>query len=287
MGEITENAEDAEAALKREIKKLQVTNIGLQKELDKVDHTPYERKIDSLTDGFNRLRKDFEIKTQLNSQNEVKMREGFENVIAAMDKQIQENEKERARQLKPYLEEIETKQHKIEGLEMRIQEMRESEGELREKEAAIQKELREEVKVCKEAVELYLKEATKAKRALEEERAALDGEGGPFRRMKLLERRLNEVTEQCADMIKFKDLDIKEKAAMIQRLQMKILEDAKKFEDFADMWDKRIQEKEKGYNKAIAELAFAEGQIVEERKRTQIEKQKVKARDREIAKLKA
>merc|ERR1712232_1140434 len=101
--------------------------------------------------------------------------------------------------------------------------------------------------------------------------------------MKILERRLNEVTEQCADMIKAKDLDIKEKAAMIQRLQNKILEDAKKFDEFADMWDKRIQEKEKGYNKAIAELAFAEGQIVEEMKRTQIQIEKVKARERDIA----
>jgi hypothetical protein len=70
--DIQEAADDKEASLKRVIKKLENEKVGLQKELDKVDHTPYERKIDLLQDGFNRLVKDFEIKTQLNSENVVK-----------------------------------------------------------------------------------------------------------------------------------------------------------------------------------------------------------------------
>merc|ERR1719335_1078764 len=102
-----------------------------------------------------------------------------------------------------------------------------------------------------------------------------------------MERRLDEVTLQCQQMIRVKELELKDKAATIQRLQKKVVDDAQRFDDFADMWDKRIQEKEKGYNKAIAELAFAEGQIVEERKRTEIEREKVKARERDIARLKA
>merc|ERR1719238_2012991 len=88
-------------------------------------------------------------------------------------------------------------------------------------------------------------------------------------------------------MIKHKDFEIAEKNSIVGRLQKKLVEDAKRFGEFAEMWDKRVQEKEKGYNKAIAELAFAEGQIVEERKRTAVEKEKVKAREREIEKLKA
>lgn len=281
-----EGAEDMEASLKRDIKKLENRIVGLQKELDKVDHTPYEKKIDSLTDGFNRLRKDFEIKTQLNSENEAKMREGFENVISAMDKRLQEQDLEIERAVKPYIEEIEVKEKKIGDLQARIAEMRESEAEIRMKEAAIQEELRKEVKVCKEAVEMYLQQATKAKIELQQAREELEGDNGPWKKMKAMERRLDEVTLECAEMIKVKDTELKDKAAMIQRLQKKVLDDAKRFDEFADTWDKRIQEKEKGYNKAIAELAFAEGQIVEERKRTQIEREKVKARDRTIDRLK-
>merc|ERR1719247_1663621 len=88
-------------------------------------------------------------------------------------------------------------------------------------------------------------------------------------------------------MIKHKDFEIAEKNSIVGRLQKKLLEDGKRFQEFAEMWDKRVQEKEKGYNKSIAELAFAEGQIVEERKRTEIEREKVKARERDIARLKA
>jgi hypothetical protein len=215
------------------------------------------------------------------------MREGFENVIEAMDKKIQESEREMARQIKPYKEEIERKEEKIEHLEERIQELREAEAEVREKEAAVQAELRREVKVCKEAVEIYLQQATQAARELERVKAELDGDGGPWKKMKAMERRLEEVTLQCQEMIQVKELELKDKAQMITRLQAKIVEDAKKFDDFADMWDKRIQEKEKGYNKAIAELAFAEGQIVEERKRTHYQCELKKARERDIARLKS
>jgi len=281
-----ESAEDTEASLKRDIKKLENRIVGLQKELDKVDHTPYERKIDKLTDGFNRLRKDFEVKTQLNSENESKMREGFENVIAAMDKRLQEQDIEIERAVRPYIEEVEVKNKKIDNLQIRITEMRESEAEIREKEAAIQEELRKEVRVCKEAVELYLKEATQAKTELQKVRDELEGDAGPLKKMKAMERKLDEVTRQCADLIQVKDAELKDKNAMVQRLQKKVLDDAKRFDEYADVWDKRIQEKEKGYNKAIAELAFAEGQIVEERKRTQIEREKVKVRDRTIETLK-
>merc|ERR1719183_2908865 len=108
-----------------------------------------------------------------------------------------------------------------------------------------------------------------------------------LKRCRQYERRLEEVTNDCAHMIKRKDLELGEKNSIIQRLQRKLADDSKRFQDFADVWDSRVQVKEKGYNKAIAELAFAEGQIVEERKRTQIQIEKVKARDRDIARLKA
>merc|ERR1719482_366080 len=88
-------------------------------------------------------------------------------------------------------------------------------------------------------------------------------------------------------MIKHKDFEIQDKNQIVQRLQKKLQDDSKRFQEFAEMWDKRVQEKEKGYNKSIAELAFAEGQILEERKRTEIEREKVKARERDIARLKA
>merc|ERR1719163_475822 len=87
-------------------------------------------------------------------------------------------------------------------------------------------------------------------------------------------------------MIKHKDLEIQDKNQIVQRLQRKLQVDSRRFQEFAETWDHRVQEKEQGYNKAIAELAFAEGQILEERKRTEIERQKVKARERDIARRK-
>jgi len=283
--EILEVAEDKEAHLKREVKKLENKLVGMQKELDKVDHTPYERKIDTLQDGFNRLVKDFEIKTQLNSENVVKMREGFENVIEGLDHQIQKHQAHAERQLKPYLVEIAKKQSKIEQLELRLEEIKGDEHETREKEAAAQKDLREELKVCKEAVDLYLGAMNKAKRELETAKLELDGDDGPRKKMKAYERRLEEVTLQCAQLIQHKDFELQEKTAIVSRLQTKLQQDSKRFEDFAEMWDKRIQEKEKGFNKAIAELTFAEGQIVVERKRTQVEKVRVQQRDERIQTL--
>lgn len=282
-----EVADDKEATLKREIKKLENKNVGLQKELDKVDHTPYERKIDTLQDGFNRLVKDFEIKTQLNSENVVKMREGFENVIEGLDKQIQLNELECNRRIKPYEEKIAQKDFALEQIQLRMQEMREGEGELRAKEAQIQKDLKEELVVAKEAVDMYLGEMNKSKRELESANEKLNDDAGPWKKMKAYERRLDEVTEQCAAMLKYKDFELEEKARIVGTLQKKQQEDAKRFADYAEVWDKRIQEKEKGYNRSIAELAFAEGQILEERKRTEVEREKVKARERDIARLKA
>jgi len=144
-----------------------------------------------------------------------------------------------------------------------------------------------EVKACKEAAALALKELNKVKKEAEEAAMKAAEDDTMLKRCRQYERRLEEVTNDCAHMIKRKDLELGEKNSIIQRLQRKLADDSKRFQDFADVWDSRVQVKEKGYNKAIAELAFAEGQIVEERKRTQIQIEKVKARDRDIARLKA
>merc|ERR1719271_671439 len=213
--DIQEAADDKEASLKRIIKKLENEKVGLQKELDKVDHTPYERKIDLLQDGFNRLVKDFEIKTQLNSENVVKMREGFENVIEGLDKQIQNNEIEHERRLLPFREEIATRDVKIEKLEAKIEELRESEVETRKKEEKIKKDLSEELKICKDAVDMYLKEMTKSKIELEQAKLELEGDGGPWKKMKAMESRLEEVTTQCAQLVKNKDMELGEKNKIV------------------------------------------------------------------------
>jgi chromosome segregation ATPase len=214
--ELSEAAEDKESQLKREIKSLQNKQVGLQKELDKVDHTPYERKIDVLQDGFQRLVKDFEIKTQLNSENVAKMREGFENVIEGLDKQVQAHEMEARRRIKPFQEEIERLKDVLKKKELRLEEMKEGEADLRAKEAAVQKDLREELAVAKEAVDLYLKEMTKSKMALEKARAEMEGDNGPWKAMKKLERRLDEVTQECAQMMKHKDLELIEKNNIVR-----------------------------------------------------------------------
>lgn len=284
--EVNEVFEDKEAALKRDIKKAELKNVGLQKQLEAIDYTPYEKKIDALSDGFGRLVKDFEIKTQLNTENRDKMREGFEDVISALDRKIQDNEREYERRLAPYQEELDKKDVKIGILENRCQELIDAEAEVRGKEADVQADLRKELGVAKEAVDMYLKEMIKSKRAYEEAMEKMNDDNGPLQRMRAMERKLDQVTKQCADMIKVKDMDLKDKNLIVQRLQKKLADDALRFQQFADMWDVRVQEKERGYNKAIAELAFAEGQIVEERKRTKIEKEKVAARERDIARLK-
>mmetsp|Transcript_52839 Transcript_52839/g.92787 ORF Transcript_52839/g.92787 Transcript_52839/m.92787 type:complete len:1086 (+) Transcript_52839:134-3391(+) len=283
---ISEAAEDEEAKLKREIKEYQKKIVGLQKELDAVDHTPYEKKIDAQAEGYARLAKDFQIKVQKDQEEKSKMRAGFEDVIDKMDRRIQNNVREMQARIKPLEEIIERREAKIVSLEHRIVEMRESEAETRQKERAIQEEMHKEKEVAKAAMDLAQQDLYKAQREVIRVKEELESDDGPYKKMKIMQIRLDDVTKECQAMIAHKDGELQQKNAMVQRLQLKIRDDAIKFEEFAELWDQRVQEKEKAYHKSIADLDFAEAQIVSERIATQKQRDIVKARNATIAALK-
>merc|ERR1712228_328358 len=72
----------------------------------------------------------------------------------------------------------------------------------------------------------------------------------------------------------------------VMRLQKRVLEETEVQEAIDKEWDRKVQSKEEGYGKVVAQLKYAEGQIVEERGRTAAALATVKKRERSIERLK-
>mmetsp|Transcript_98224 Transcript_98224/g.254019 ORF Transcript_98224/g.254019 Transcript_98224/m.254019 type:complete len:1094 (-) Transcript_98224:37-3318(-) len=265
------------APYRKTIKELELKIQGLENQLDEVDYTPYERQLRQKDAGYDKLVKDFKIKQQMNTENIDRMRAGFEATLAKMDAQLQDVEKEFERRLVPWQELVEKKEGEIVKLNNKIQLLIEEEAQARKQEEEEKAVLNKELKAAKGGVESLQRELYALKREREDLENEMN-EKAPARRMQLMEMKLEEVTEKCQIMIKRKDGELKEKMAIILKLQQRIVEDANAAEEIDKEWDRRIQEKEEGYGKVCAQLKFAEGQIMQERER-------VAQRDATIRKL--
>jgi len=270
---------------KKQIKELEMKVQGLESQLEQVDYTPLEEQLRKRELGYEKLVKDFRVKQQLNYENLEKMRAGFELTLERMDKKIQDNEKEHQRRLKPWQELVDKREGEILNLKARIEELKEIE-ELNRKNAA--EELAETMRLLKtarEAEELSRREAVE----LRKEVAAMQEahyKDNPASKITYLKMRLEEVTKQCEYTVLSKDRELKQKTDIIMNLQRRLVEEAKGREADDQEWDKRVQKKEEGYGLVVANLAYAEGQILEERGRTQAALETVRRRERSIERLK-
>merc|ERR1712217_68420 len=95
------------------------------------------------------------------------MRTGFEKVIERMDAQIQNNERDHLRKLKPWQEMVEIRDEKILGLENRIEEQKKVEAENRRLNAEEDAILRKELAAAKGANDIFATENTKLRRQLD------------------------------------------------------------------------------------------------------------------------
>jgi DNA repair exonuclease SbcCD ATPase subunit len=172
--------------------------------------------------------KDFQLKQQINAENMDKMRSSFEDVIAKLDKQIQDNEKEYDRRLAPWKDQVDQKDRKIQHLEEMIDEFKTLEAETREREKSAMEELENLLFSAKKSEEISRQAAYKAQRELQAHIEQLEGANDPRKQVLRLKMQLEQVTAQCETMIKFKDIEVKEKAEMINKLQRRVLEQAEK-----------------------------------------------------------
>eukprot|EP00928_Gymnodinium_smaydae_P058569 TRINITY_DN4175_c0_g1_i1.p1 TRINITY_DN4175_c0_g1~~TRINITY_DN4175_c0_g1_i1.p1 ORF type:complete len:1095 (-),score=408.45 TRINITY_DN4175_c0_g1_i1:485-3769(-) len=270
----------------KEIRELKKTIELKEFELSKVDYSPYEKMIDIKDVAYKKLVRDFEVKQAYNKENHDKMRESFEQVIVRMDKKLQDLMRHQDKLVAPYVETIEERDAEIERLHGKMDLFKQEAAESIQRELDIQTDLRKELKAAKEAVDLSYRELTRAKRQLQEQLDELEGDGGPWKRMRRLEAKLEDVTERCEALVRVKDREIEEKTNIIRNLQLGAKQKLNELAEIDRTWNKRIQKKEEGYQRITAELAFAEGQILEERKRTAAKVKEVKQRELDIIRLK-
>jgi len=271
---------------KKEIKELNRTIARLDKELAAVDYSPYEKSLDIKDQAYSKLVRDFEVKTVYNKESIEKMRDNYEAVITKMDKKMVAIERGKDEMLVPFREKIALREKQMETMKVRMEDLKIEEEERREREQAIIKEIKEELAAAKEAVDLSFGELTKAKKQLQAHLEDMEGGAGPFKRMKMLELKLENVTLKCQALIVQRDRELAEKTDIIYNLQVRMRFEADKLGELDKAWDGRIQKKEEGYKKVTGELAFAEGQIVEERERTAARLREVRARELDIVRLK-
>eukprot|EP00929_Paragymnodinium_shiwhaense_P003046 TRINITY_DN103449_c0_g1_i1.p1 TRINITY_DN103449_c0_g1~~TRINITY_DN103449_c0_g1_i1.p1 ORF type:complete len:1094 (-),score=412.40 TRINITY_DN103449_c0_g1_i1:73-3354(-) len=271
---------------KKQIKELEKKSQRLQKELDKVDYSPYQKEVELKELGFQKLVRDFEVKENYNLEQQKKMRESFETVICKMDKKMADLIRNQEARLAPYKEAIEQKEHEVEVLERKLEEFKSQEAETRKREKEERNDIMKELSAAREAIEISSKELTKAKRALANQLEELESDNGPLKQMKRLEMKLEDVTQKCQTLTKQRDRELIEKNDIITSLQQRLADTANSLQDLDGDWNKRVIAKEDGYQRVIAELAYAEGQIEEERLKTQEKVRELKLREKDIARLK-
>jgi chromosome segregation ATPase len=270
----------------KEIKELKKKIQGLEKEVAAVDYSPYEKAVETKELGYQKLVRDFEVKENYNRENIERMRQSFETVITKMDKRLTQLQKSRDAELEPYKETIERREADIEALNRKIALFKEQEAATRLEEAAVMEEVQKEMAAAKKAVEMGHLELLRAKRQLETAMGEMAGDNGPYKRMKRLEMKLEDVTQKCQSIVRTRDRELVEKTDIISRLQGRLAEEGNKLDELDRDWDKRVQVKEEGYQRVTAELAYAEGQIEEERLRTAAKVKELNLRERDIIRLK-
>lgn len=283
---LEESSAKVRGPYEKQIKELELKVQGLENQLDKVDYTPLEEALKKRELGYDKLVKDFRIKQQLNQENLDRMRAGFETTLEKMDKEIQNNEKEHKRRLLPWQELVEKREAEVSKLNAIIEELKEEEKATRKAAEEVLEDTCKELKTAKEAEELARQEADRFKNQVSQLETKIEGNNSPMRKIALLQLKLEEVTKLCEATVRAKDRELKDKTDLVSKLQRRVLEEAKEREELDKEWDRRVQQKEEGYGLVCANLAFAEGQIVEERGRTAAALATVKKLERRIERLK-
>lgn len=269
----------------KQVKELELTIQGLQNQLDEVDYAPFEKQVKKKEAGYDKLIKDFGVKQKMNEVQLDKMRAGFDEVIKRMDKQIQDNEKIFEEKLRPWKDLVAKKDTKIEHLQTAITDFKAEEEKVRATEKVEKDLLKKELEAAKGGVDLLNSENTKLRRTVERFEELEANDNNPRNKIMRLEHLLNQTTEKCEAMLKHRDRELKEKTDMVMRLQRRVLEETENAVKLDLEWDKRVQVKEEGYDRLVAQLAFAEGQIIEERKRVDKGNDTIKKRDETIVRL--
>jgi len=254
-------------------------------ELGKVDYSRYEGQVTAKEKGYELLVKDYRTKESTHADNVDQMREGFEFVIAKLDKKLQKCEKEFEKKLAPWPVMVESRELEIERLKGKIEDLKQVEADFRVTAKADFDLVAKELGVAKEVVEILVGETNAMKEQLEGEKVAVIADGGPKRRIKILESQLDETTTRCEVLLKQRDREVKEKAVLVARLQDRVLLQSKENVTLDLLWDDRVQLKEEGYGIVVAQLAHAEGQILEEREKTKAAMKEIKKREERIAAL--
>lgn len=282
--DIEEKASKIAGPFEKQIKDLHKQIQGLENQLSKVDYTPYEEKLRLREIGYEKLVKDFQVKQGLNYENIERMRAGFEITLERMDKKIQENEAECKKRLKPWTELVEKREREISQLNERFETLKVDEKAYRERQGEILAEVTKERDVARKAEELARQEAQQFKleaQAMKESRKS----DTTRKKIQMLQLKLDEVTKRCETTVRQKDREIKQKTDTITNLQQRVKEEVKDREELDNLWDHRVQKKEEGYGLVCANLAFAEGQILEERRRTEVARETIRRRERSIERL--
>mmetsp|Transcript_74209 Transcript_74209/g.147032 ORF Transcript_74209/g.147032 Transcript_74209/m.147032 type:complete len:1075 (-) Transcript_74209:27-3251(-) len=271
----------------KQVKELHLKVVGLERQLDAVDYTPYEKKVKLKEIGHERLIKDFGVKQKMNDQNIEKMRASFEDVIAKMDKQIQDNEKVYEAKLAPWKDKVVQRDDRIAQLEKLIAELRMEEAKARANAAAEKDELSKELEAARGGVDSLNQENTKLRRELSHIKEEFERGDNVWKKMQVLKMQLDDVTASCEKLVTAKDKELLEKGELVSKLQQRIVEQTEAANKADKDWDRKVQSKEEGYQLVVAQLAYAEGQILEERSRTAAALATAKKREDTISRLEA
>lgn len=290
--------EDAQELLKtapgpyvKTIKELEMKVAGLEHQLAEVDYTPLERALDLKDVAYKVLVNDFHVKSEFNGDSVDKMRREFEEVIEALDAKIQNSERDFAKRTSHWPLLVKEKEAEIKKLTRVNKELRENESTQRRLDAEMVEGNRKELDAAKAGVVLLNEENTRLRRDLAKLKDDDDdeegtGSGSMKKKLMKIELMYADVVRKFELMVRQKDREIGEKTDIVTNLQHKV---AKVFGDnqaLDTLWDGRVQIKEEGYGLVTAQLQYAEGQILEERRQTELAVNEINRKKRLIEQLK-
>lgn len=286
LEEITDASSHIAGPYVKIIKELELKVGGLEQQLGRVDYGPLQKQLEHRELGYQRLIQDFQVKERQNAEVHEQVRANSEAIVARLEKRIQELELEIGRVEAPWKETVLRKEDEIEHLHDKIEELHAAETDARQHEKELMDVLKIELAAAKAGLEFANKEAYSLKREMDATVAEVVDDRSLKKRAQILELKLEEVTRQCEALIRQKDREIEEKSNLVQRLQVRVLNSTKEQEALDAEWDRRVQVKEEGYGLVVAQLKYAESQILEERQRVLEMEHVVKRRDVTIQRLK-
>eukprot|EP00933_Yihiella_yeosuensis_P058768 TRINITY_DN5945_c1_g1_i1.p1 TRINITY_DN5945_c1_g1~~TRINITY_DN5945_c1_g1_i1.p1 ORF type:complete len:1108 (+),score=356.04 TRINITY_DN5945_c1_g1_i1:108-3431(+) len=287
---------------RKQIKELELKVSSLEAQALLVDYTPYQILLKERVHGYNLLVKDFRVKEQVHNENTIRMREGFEEIVKKLDFRLNSLEKEYDKKIEPWPLLVKAKEEEIEHQKKRVKDVMATEAACRAKAQFEFDDIKKELEAAKEAIKILNIQKTELEEKLEnmsegydseeeapaagQPSAAPTGGGGSSKlkkKLQALEMKLEDVVKRCEVLIRGRDRELKEKLDMITKLQKKVYEQTKINIEIDDKWEKRVVIKEEGYGIVVAQLKYAEGQILEEREKTKRALKEIQRRDELIA----